>query len=329
MKRITIADVAEALGVSKTTVSRAISGKGRIGEDTRQRVLNYIEEHDYTPNVIAKGLAKQKTYNIGVMMPMGCDVMDLPFFQNCLYGIQTEAAKKNYDLLLTMCEEDDTKQLERVVTNRKVDGVILMRTFVEDKQVKMLEEKQIPFATIGTSHSASGIQVDQDHQTACKELTGLLLKKGMRKIALLGGDKKYVVTGQRLNGFLEAYEEAGQKAEWIYLDMDAHRIPDEAVNQLLLSEVDCIICMDDAICSGLLRVLRNLHRKVPQDICVASFYNSTVLANHSPSITSLAFDEKELGMVACRSLLDQVEERTTSHHTVLGYDIVWGDSTDF
>lgn len=59
-KNITIADVAEALGVSKTTVSRAISGKGRIGQETRDRVLKYIEEHDYKPNVIAKGLAQSK-----------------------------------------------------------------------------------------------------------------------------------------------------------------------------------------------------------------------------------------------------------------------------
>ena len=68
-KNITIADVAEALGVSKTTVSRAISGKGRIGQETRDRVLKYIEEHDYKPNVIAKGLAQSKTYNLCVVMP--------------------------------------------------------------------------------------------------------------------------------------------------------------------------------------------------------------------------------------------------------------------
>ena len=61
MKNITIADVAEALGVSKTTVSRAISGKGRIGAETREKVLAYIEEHNYTPNVIAKSLAQSKT----------------------------------------------------------------------------------------------------------------------------------------------------------------------------------------------------------------------------------------------------------------------------
>ena len=91
-KNITIADVAEALGVSKTTVSRAISGKGRIGRETRERVLAYIEEHDYKPNVIAKGLAQSKTYNICVVMPGEYDVVDLTFFQECLFGIQGEMA---------------------------------------------------------------------------------------------------------------------------------------------------------------------------------------------------------------------------------------------
>ena len=68
-KSITIADIAENLGISKTTVSRAISGKGRISEATRQRVKAYMEENNYKPNVIAQGLAKSKTYNIGVVMP--------------------------------------------------------------------------------------------------------------------------------------------------------------------------------------------------------------------------------------------------------------------
>ena len=68
-KNLTINDIAEELGVSKTTVSRAISGKGRIGAETRKKVLAYIEEHNYRPNVIAKGLAQNKTYNLGLALP--------------------------------------------------------------------------------------------------------------------------------------------------------------------------------------------------------------------------------------------------------------------
>lgn len=141
-KNITIADVAEALGVSKTTVSRAISGKGRIGQETRDRVLKYIEEHDYKPNVIAKGLAQSKTYNLCVVMPGDYDVVDLTFFQECLFGIQEIAGIMEYDILLSICKNNDISSLERIISNRKVDGVILMRTFVEDRQIEYLQEKR-------------------------------------------------------------------------------------------------------------------------------------------------------------------------------------------
>ena len=102
-KNITIADIANALGVSKTTVSRAISGKGRIGNETKERVLAYIVEHNYKPNVIAQGLAKSRTYNIGVVMPGDYCLVDLPFFQNCLTGLHEIAASMGYDILLTSC----------------------------------------------------------------------------------------------------------------------------------------------------------------------------------------------------------------------------------
>ena len=104
---ITISDVAEALGVSKTTVSRAISGKGRIGEATRQKVLAYIEEHDYKPNVIARGLAQSKTFNLCVVMPEDYALVDLPFFQEVITGIQEIAGMNEYDILLCICQEND------------------------------------------------------------------------------------------------------------------------------------------------------------------------------------------------------------------------------
>ena len=150
-KNITIADVAEALGVSRTTVSRAISGKGRIGKETRERVLAYIEEHDYKPNVIAKSLAQSKTYNLCVVMPGDYDIIDLTFFQECLFGIQEIAGIMEYDILLSICRNADISSLERIISNRKVDGVILMRTFIEDSQIEFLQTKSVPFVTIGST----------------------------------------------------------------------------------------------------------------------------------------------------------------------------------
>ena len=328
-KDITIADVAEALGVSKTTVSRAISGKGRIGKETRERVLAYIEEHNYKPNVIAKGLAQSKTYNLCVVMPGEYDVVDLTFFQECLFGIQEIAGNMEYDLLLSICQTNDISSLERIVANRKVDGAILMRTFVEDPQIEFLQKKGLPFVTIGSSNYEGVVQVDHNHKSACKELTSIILMKNLKKIALIGGDETHVVTQSRLRGFREAYDKMGLEVDesLLYLNLDNHILIDKVVKEALERKVDCILCMDDAVCSRVLKMLREQHIKVPQEVKLASFYNSTILENSVPSITSLSFNAKELGMVACRTLLDLVEGTEVKARTLLPYEVVLKEST--
>ena len=138
-KNITIGDVAKALGVSKTTVSRAISGKGRIGDATRQRVLDYIEEKHYRPNPMAKGLADQKKYNICWAIPGDSNVHELPFFQRCMAGVCEVTMATDYDVLISLVYEDNISHLRRIVENRKVDGIILGRTLVDDMSVKYLK----------------------------------------------------------------------------------------------------------------------------------------------------------------------------------------------
>lgn len=328
-KSITIADVAEALGVSKTTVSRAISGKGRIGKETRERVLAYIEEHDYKPNVIAKGLAQSKTYNLCVVMPGDYDVVDLTFFQECLFGIQEIAGIMEYDILLSICKINDISSLERIIANHKVDGVVLMRTFVVDPQVEFLLQKRVPFVTIGSSNYKGVIQVDHNHKSACKELTSIILLKQFEKVALIGGDETHIVTQSRLRGFREAYVKMGKTVDesLLFLSLDNNILVDKTVKEVLDRKVDCILCMDDAVTSRVLKSLREMHINVPHDVRVASFYNSTVLENNVPSITSLSFDAKELGMVACRTLLDLIEGLEVKTRTLLPYEVVLKEST--
>lgn len=328
-KNITIADVADALGVSKTTVSRAISGKGRIGKETRDRVLAYIEEHDYKPNAIAKGLAQSKTYNICVVMPGNYEVVDWNFFQACLFGIQEMAETVGYDILLTTCRMNDISSLERIIANRKVDGVILMRTFLEDAQIEFLQQKKIPFVTTGSTNYRDVVQVDHDHRSACKELTSIILMKNYKRIALIGEDEGYVVTQNRLLGFKEAYEQMGESVNesLLYLNPENRVRVDKTVNEILDRKVDCILCMDDAVASRVLKVLREKHIKVPDDVRVASFYDSTILENNVPSITSLSFDAKELGRVACRILFDLIEGMEVEEKTLLPYEVVLKEST--
>lgn len=327
--KITIGDVADALGISKTTVSRAISGKGRIGEDTRQRVLAYIKANHYQPSVVAKGLAQSKTYNIGWVMPGDSNVTDLPFFQRCMMGISEVAATRDYDILLSMVYDNDISQLIRVVKNRKVDGIILGRTLMRDERIAFLEKSGVPFVVIGSTPKGEAIQIDNDHINACKDLTSILIMKGIRKMALIGGNSNYVVNQTRLKGFQLGMEEQGMEVnpEWIYMDSDTDEAIERVVDEVMQNGVECIVCTDDRICYS---VLRKLHRDgimVPDQIKIASFYNSAILDSNQPSVTCLQYDPKELGEVACRTLLDYISGQEIQKKVLLSYEVALKGST--
>ena len=237
--------------------------KGKNRES--KRVLEYIEEHDYKPNAIAKGLAQSKTYNICVVMPRDYEVVDWNFFQRCLFGIQEMAETVGYDILLTMCQMNDISSLERIVANHKVDGVILMRTFLEDAQIEFLQQKNIPFVTTGSTNYEGVIQIDHNHRSACRELTSIILMKNLKRIALIGEDEGYMVTHSRLLGFRDAYEQQGETLDenLLYLSPENRVRVDRTVKEILEQNVDCILCMDDAVTSSVLKVLREQQDKVP------------------------------------------------------------------
>lgn len=327
--KITIGDVAEALGVSKTTVSRAISGKGRIGEATRQRVLEYIKENHYRPNVVAKGLAKSKTYNIGWVMPGDSNVTELPFFQRCMLGISEVAAAYDYDILLSMVFDHDISKLKSVVKNRKVDGIILGRTLVEDESVSFLKKSDMPFVVIGSSNDEDVIQIDNDHIGACKELTSIIIMKGIKKLALIGGSMEHVVNQTRRKGFEMALAEQGlgSDAGRIYMDCETDSMVEHALEQCLHEKAECIICTDDRVCTAVLNKLNREGISIPEQIKVASFYDSIMLDNYKPAITSLCYDPKELGMVACTTLFDYIAGKRVQKKVLLGYDVVLRGST--
>lgn len=328
-KKITILDVADALGVSKTTVSRAISGKGRIGEETRKRVMEYIEANGYKPNVIAKSLAQSKTYNIAMIMPADCNASELPFFQTCMYGVCEAAAERDYDVLAVYVSENNTKNLERVLVNNKIDGVIMSRTTVDDGITEMIKSKEIPFVAIGDTKDSGIVRVDHDHRSACRELTEYILENTSGKVALIGGNNAHMVTRNRYLGFTEAFQAANIRIdpELVYLNAEDNDSIENITGELLSKGAKCIVCMDDMICARVLQKLQRDHISVPGEVKVASFYNSSLLDSHVPAVTTLNFDVKKLGEVAAKVLTDIIEGGETPEITLLPYEISIRETT--
>ncbi len=326
---ITIDDIAKALGISKTTVSRAISGKGRVGEETKQKVLQFIDEHNYKPNIMARALAQQKTYNIGVVWPADYNAVDLPFFQRCITGISEVTSGYGYDIMVSLVTGRDMTGLKRIIENHKVDGIILTRTLVDDKPAKFLKSSGIPFVAVGSSDDPDIVFVDNDNYAACKELTSILIAKGMKRLALIGGSTNHVITRTRQNGFMAAFDEVGIQVDpsLVYLNIETTSKVGHILKELMKKNIDGVICMDDSLAGEVISRCRDEHIHIPKDLRLASFYNSSILESAVPSVTSLNFNDKNLGAAAAKKLLDLIDGGEVSGEVLRNYEVILKEST--
>lgn len=326
-KKYTIEDIARELGVSKTTVSRALSGKGRIGRETVERVQAFVKEHGYRPNVMAKGLAQNRTYNLGLVMPL--EDTDVSFFKECMDGICEKASEYNYDIIIAMMREERLGQLHRLVMNHKVDGIILSRAMMESGSVRFLKEQGIPFVVIGPSDDLEVMSIDNPNREAGRELTSLLLLKGLRRLALVGGNSRHYVTESRKKGFLDAHRDNGFHADdaLIFMEIEDYRRAMWAVDRILLAESDGIVCMDDHISELVLGCLRERGVEVPSQIRLASLYDSHQMEYNLPAVTSLRFDTRELGRNACMEMLRMLGEELSEEPRKLNYQVILREST--
>jgi len=295
-----LSDIAEELGLSVSTVSRALSGNGRVGKATRDRVQSFMEDHNYQPNMLAKGLANGRSYNICAVLPSDTITEQVPFFYECLMGICSEGMKSNYSTIVTTDKGGIKSQLESYLKNGKADGYILLRAIENDPSLRLLRESGFPLVVVGSINDKKVAQVDEDHYKICKDFALDILKKDFLKPVLISGDLAHTVNRSRKAGFLAAVDQAGLGGSEVVLDGSSHDSLLAAAAEIEKMEADCVFCGDDYICVKLLELLKE---KKP---FVASFYYSEILA---PSgIKAPHFDAKALGKKAADRLLGIIDQ---------------------
>ena len=328
-KVVDIAQSTETADAQKTAVYRSMAGSGRISPATRQRVLDYVKKHNCTPGVPACGADNRCSYNISLVISKQFSDFEMPFMRKIMRSVYYVAGEYDYDVLLTLVDENETRPVERLLDNRKIDGLILTRTLERDPLIPLLKAHKLPFVAIGQPEDDEIFSVDHDQVGGCREMTSLLLMKGMKHIALLGGSMLYTVNQSRLEGFRQAYDKMGQVIDegLLFLELETDDLRMWAVQQAVERGADCILCMDERLAQLSLNVLKQLNLRVPQDIRLASLYDSENLTNAVPPITAVQFNADILGLKATQQLLCALQGEKVETRIELGYQVSLREST--
>jgi DNA-binding LacI/PurR family transcriptional regulator len=307
---VNIDDVAAALGVSTGTVSRAITGHGRIAASTRATVLDYMAQHNYHPNTIAQSLSRRKTMNLAFTVPDRRDLIQMPFFLQCLAGARAKAAKSDYDILVVSNTDADVR---RVIDRAKVDGVIVSRNTAGSPLLDHLAATDTPFVLIGTAPRADVPQIDHDHRAACRELTRLVRHEWPGRPGMIAGPRSHVVSRARAKGFSDAAP--GAPVTWGAVDAPSVVA---AFHDLRDAGVETFFCEDDMISLALLTHLRA--DGGVDDVHVASFYDSPALAALFPDVPVVHIDAHDLGARAAGMVLARIAGASVDN-TLLHYEL--------
>ncbi len=324
----TLQDIADELGIAKSSVSRALSGSGRISEETRRRVLECAERHQYKPNFIAKSLATSRSFNLGVLLPGDSDYSDIPFFHQCLSGITAEADAAGYDVLVLISRGNSTDHLERVLSQKKTDGIIITRLMENDSRIGVLQDNGMPFTVIGSTSSENVVQVDTDNEDACRCFTSRLIESGMKRFLLIGGPSDIVVNRSRRSGFLKALETAGIPESGCRISMDNQSLFDvgKSLEKNRDFQPDCVIAADDVLCTYVMTWFERKKCRVPEDVRVASFYNSSLLEKYG-RISAIDVNAPLVGKNAASLLLKMLGKEEVPVHNTVEYGLLFKDST--
>ncbi|MCM1044580.1 MAG: LacI family transcriptional regulator [Candidatus Gastranaerophilales bacterium] len=322
---MTLEKMARELGVSKSTVSRALSGKGRIGEETRQKIQEFARQ---------QGNDKEQarltaTKNLGVVLPGDVYLNGGNYFQECILGVCETATFLDYNVLITTDTVNDTSGIRVLVEKGKVDGIILTRSLEDDAAIRYLIEQGFPVGLTGNCDREDVIQVDTDNEAASEELTSLLVGKGYRRFAILIDNMEYLVNKSRYRGFSRALLKNGIAPEQqkVMVGPVKMELLNAVIYELIASRVECIICGDDVICTRVMSHLQAEGYRIPRDIAVASLYNNPNLDCFSPSVTAVNVSTRQVGNEICKQMIHFLTGKEYQKKTMVDYEILMRKST--
>lgn len=309
---ITMKDIAKEFNVSVATVSRALKGNPRISENTRNKIIAYAREHNFCPNLMAESLRNNKTMKIiGVIIPQFTHF----YFSSVLSGIEDEAVKHGYRLLVAQSNEDYQREVETCQSfyENKACGIIVSQAKSTHKyeHFQRLIDMGMPlvfFDRICTGINSSRVTVD-DYMGAFSAVE-YMIKTGCRNIAFYGSSMKMEISKNRYNGWHDAMRKHGLNPDnCVKIECDNRKDAERLTPDVLKMEnrPDAFFAINDDTAIGIMYTAKRMGLRVPEDISVCGFTNGQRAVACDPMLTTVEQNGYEVGRLAADLLINKVE----------------------
>lgn len=328
---INLQELAKLLDLSPSTISKALNGYSDVSNDTIERVRSYAHELGYQPSSTARNLRLQKTYRIGLVNPTTTFTHD--YFMNILKGATITCEAAGYNIVLYTTALDHPEILDTVVKSKEVEGLLIFGGGNVESILKDLDPGIIPIIVVGRqseSPSFSFISPDdiQGAYAACKHLIEL----GHKKIAFIGQEADMITHRNRLYGYKQALNDFGIHLNPDYI-FSAPFLPPGgyiAMKEVLKhpERPTGIICFNDAIAVEGMTALREEGLRIPEDISIIGFDDSSICERIFPKLTSIQIPLEEIGKKSVEMVLSQIKDPTIPRESVrMSTKLVIRDST--
>ena len=304
----TIRDVAKLAGVSVATVSRVLNKNGYVNKETEQKVTTAIQQLQYEPNAVARGLAGKKTGTIALILP---DISN-PFFPEMARGVEDVAHQLGYTVIL--CNSDDQGVKERsyieVLKKKYIDGIIFASNTLDEADVEAMQKNDLPLvildrAPIQDSFSVIRSKNYEGAQLAVKHL----LEIGCKRIAHIYGPQEFDTAKERMTGYEDAVREMPWYSPSLMVPGNFRIDGGMRAIEVLMSrhpDVDGIFAGNDLMAVGALKALYRLGKKVPDEVAICGFDGIALTEITEPEITTVAQPIYEMGSLAAKVLIEKI-----------------------
>lgn len=309
-KKVTIHDIAKELGLTGSTVSRALNDHPRISKATKKLVKEKASELNYRPNTIASTLRTGRSNSLGLIVPK----INRNFFANLIHGVEQVCTDSGYHLLICQSQEKLTKEKAAISTlrNSRVDGILVSLSAETDQtdHLKNLVSSGIPTVLVDRASTDIPLSsVTNDDFEICKELTKSLIDQGYKNLVHYGGPQFLDSYKDRYQGFLAALTEAGLAPSLPLSPVLTIEQGYSTTLELFTREKapDAIVATSDYSAYGAMNALKELGLSIPKEVGVAGYANESITELLQPNLTSVELFPEEIGKRAAKLLIEQIE----------------------